>query len=413
VRLEHRDGLWSLTVLLLVPERLTREQLVLRFTDREGTALGERRVGHGDRIGGGASLPPRWVALDGPWAPLVAQVSQIASAVANVPTAWGNPVPCLVDLEVPEGTTTVDIGWQPAAFPPDRTRKMGDAPPFHVAVAEGLGLAEVLRSQIDETTIERDREALTDALEQEPDDHALLLPDATYEVRVTWRAASLEGDTKPAANADVTWGDPHTQRFRFRTDPVSAAPERLDPWLLTTAPADEEGGIFCDEPVRIVFSHGAVDRLFAAYGTELRLRVRSASGRHPVAEGQDTPLPLRIDLSALPRTALTVHTPWEETVRDLVPTLECLPEIHERTDHRVLTTRFAFEPSTDHLLDVIRVPVGAPADAEGTVVYRGGFTTSRFRDVDQLADLVGQAVLEHRYVDSAGRARRVAGRPHR
>jgi large repetitive protein len=42
--------------------------------------------------------------------------------------------------------------------------------------------------------------------------------------------------------------------------------------------------------------------------------------------------------------------------------------------------------------------VGAPMTEEGTVVYRSGFTTSRFADVAELATLVREAVLEHRYV---------------
>jgi large repetitive protein len=398
VRLEHHDGLRALAVLLLVPERLTDGQLVLRFADADGTPVGEQRVGPGDRLGSGASVPARWLDPDGPWVDEVLRVAHMAARVASLPTAWGRPVPCLVHLDVPDEASVVDIGWDPKRYPPEMVIKVGAVPPFHVAAAEGLGVAEVRRSEYDETTVERDREALTSALEHEPDDHALLRPGEDYQVRVSWRAASIEADAQPSATATFTWGDEHTQVFGFGTEPASAAPARLDPWVLTTAPAADEGGIFCDEPVRVVFAHGAVDRLFAAYGTELRLRVRSASGRHPKAAGQDEALPIVIDLAALLAPQVSVLTPWEETVRDLSSTLPCIPTAGERVDHRVLSTRFAFEPCTDHLLDVIRVETGAPPDAEGTVVMRAGFTTSRFADVQELAHLVGQAVLEHRYL---------------
>ena len=59
--------------------------------------------------------------------------------------------------------------------------------------------------------------------------------------------------------------------------------------MLASAPGMGDVGVFFTEPVRIALAHQQVADLFAAYGKELRVVVRSASGKHPEPPGGGAP----------------------------------------------------------------------------------------------------------------------------
>lgn len=378
-------ALHAFTALMLVPRWSIEGLLVVRSLDASGAVLGEQRVDASALVTNGNPLPGRWTDPAGPWAERVERAGRIAARVA---AREDGLVLVLVRGDVPRDTLTVEIGW-------DRRRTQGDAPAFHVLALEGLLASEVDRYAWDDSTASTRRGALQAALTQGPDQHALLTPGTPYTLRVRWRAAHLAQDELPPVTPEPAWGAEQTQEFRFVAQGVAEVPSRLEPWVLATTPGPDDRGVFCDEVVRLAFSSATVDKLFTAYGQELRVVVRAASGRHPAPPGGGPAGPRLLDFAtARPTTNLAIYTPWEQTVREVV-TGECLPEFGERVDHRVVDLPYVFEPCTDHLLDIERVPSGSPVGATGVRVFRVGFTTSRFRSLAEFAGMFRAAPVEH------------------
>lgn len=115
-------------------------------------------------------------------------------------------------------------------------------------------------------------------------DDAYLVPGKLYKVTATW-SGQRQSDSKTASG---------TQSFWFRSD--NTPPAHLDPWVLTTTPADSEAHFFRTDPVQIVFNTHNVDRLFAAYGKELRVRFTASSAHHPPSTpATPHPFPLGAD----------------------------------------------------------------------------------------------------------------------
>ena len=106
--------------------------------------------------------------------------------------------------------------------------------------------------------------------------------------RVTWKAASVDQEAQPPATPDPTWGTTGPSRSAS-SGPPAEAPTDLGPWILATTPGMNDVGVFCTEPVRIALATQKVAALFDAYGKELRVVVRAASGQHPEPPGGGAP----------------------------------------------------------------------------------------------------------------------------
>jgi hypothetical protein len=392
------EGLEALRIAILLTRRYLEKQLVVRFRDAKGATLGEQRVSGGDLVTAARSLPANWTDAAGPWADPVERAGRVAARLA---AANGSLVLALVDSEPPRGTVEVEIGW-------DRARFGDQAPPaFYVLALEALVAVESWRYEWDSTSTDTDRTALETAVSQDPDDHALLVPGTTYTVRVRWRAEAVKQDAKPATTAPENWGPEQSQEFRFVADPPSEAPADLAPWILASAPAMGDTGVFCGEPLRLAFATQKVTALFDAYGEELRVFVRSASGRHPPAPGGGVAgdafrIPLALDgqfHKAAPST-LSIMTPWQQAATKVLSDQPCTDASGSTTHHSIVTLPYDLEPLTDYLMDVVAVPKGAAANATGRRVWRANFTTSRYDHVDELARLIQLASVEPRLVAS-------------
>ncbi|MEP6855576.1 MAG: hypothetical protein ABJA33_08920, partial [Pedococcus sp.] len=254
----------------------------------------------------------------------------------------------------------------------------------------------------DTSVVASEQEAISTALAQDPDDHALLVPGRAYTVTVSWRAASVKQDAEPTVAP--SWDGGHTDSYRFGADGADESPKDLSPWLLASAPGMDDVGVLCDEPIRIALATQNVSALFDAYGKELRVIVLAASGKHPVPPGGGAPggaftVPLVVDGVFLKEAlGLAVTTPWEEAVVEVLGQgQQCIDVSGERTHHDVLELPYDLEPLTDYLIDIHAVPKGAPADARA-LVHRIGFTTSAFGTVGQLAGLLREARWRHTVV---------------
>ncbi|GAA3907308.1 hypothetical protein [Microbacterium invictum] len=393
------DEFTGFQVLLLVDERGLNGDVVIRCEAADGTALDERPVEGGDALWAPNRLPDEWVDADGPWAGEVWDAGVIAGRLRRLGKAL---LPAFVPLKrVPDGTTRIVIGRRR-----HEDDEQGATEPFYVVAATGTFASETFRHEWDETDIDRDRAALSNALSKGADDVALLRPGRDYTLAVEWEATSKESETQPAAADDGDgWNAaPAPQTYRFRTQ--GTAPIDLDPWITSTTPSMDEDGVFTREKVRIVFATQRVTGLYDAYGRELRVTVRAASGHHPEPPGGGTvaggfTLPVTADgVFATLESAHGVVKPWLQAALEVVGEggLGCVNVDEDATNVYTLTLEYDFEPLTDYLVDIRSVVKTTGADP--ILVHRVGFTTSRFRDVGDLAALTSSAVIEHRAVAS-------------
>ncbi|MBK8733743.1 MAG: hypothetical protein IPL93_13055 [Actinomycetales bacterium] len=400
VRFEPSDAPRELALLLFVPRTALELGLMVRLEKADGTPIREQQVSPADIVGPGNALPAQLSDPAGPWFDPLSRAARMAARVAASSTSVGHLAVYVTLRDLRDDLGAVVVGYR---TPPQG--KDDDFAPFYVVAVTGLLASEVTRQDYDETIVSDNKDALQTALVQDPDDRALLSPGVTYRVAATWRAAWVKQDARPAASTTPTWQPAKTQTFEFATAPASDSPQNLTPWLLATAPGMDDVGVFCREPVRIVFATQKVAALFAAYGKELRVLVRSASGAHPEPPGGGAPGdPFTVPLTAsayLAAAAIDVQTPWEEAVRkvlaDNAASMPCIDTSGERHHQETLTLPYDFEPLTDYLIDIHAVPIGSPVSARG-LVHRIGFTTSRFNDLDDFVSYLAPASVRHRLI---------------
>ena len=398
VRFTPQGGVSAGSFLLLVPRRALEQGIMLRAEAADGSVLLERPVVGSDLVGAGHTLPGEWTDPDGPWCDPVLRAVQYGARLRAASDE--GLVFVLVDLEkLGDGAASVVIGWNPKQL--DNGMEPGA---FYVVAATGVVASEAWRESWDTTTTDQDKQALQTALTQDPDDRALLAPGVDWQVAVTWTAAWFKSPTQPVASEVGTVQPARTQRFRFSTDSAQQYPADLSPWLLTSAPGMNDVGVFCSEPVRIAFATQKVTELYAAYGRNLQVVVRAASGSHPPAPGggPGDPYDLTLDLLHLirPATGLDVMTPWEETVRDVAAVsdgMRCIDTSGERTHQDVVALPYDFEPLTDYLVDIHAVPTGESMTTANRV-HRIGFTTSRFASLDDFVAFIAPATVRGRHL---------------
>lgn len=405
VLLTAGEELHHLAVLLLVPLERSRP-LWVSLRDADGHELDRREVDHADLVGPGNPLPPAWVEAAGPWAAPVELAGRVAAKVAD-----DGPLPegltLITFTELPSGTERVVVGWE-------RQEQDWSLQPFHVVAVAGLLAAELRRHDWDTTIVTTDREALETALTQDPDDHALLVPGTTYRLAVTWEHDSQEGEETPTRTP--VYADAQTQEFVFATEPATAVPRDLGPWLLDSDPGMGDAGVFCRRPLRVTLATQNVTRLFDAYAHRLEVTVHAASGQHPAPPGGGAPGdPVVIPLEPITGGVLgtisdvAVLNAWDQAVGEVASRQECVAVDGAHRDVDTLTLHYDLEPLTDYLLDVHAVPTSGVGTA--LRVHRVGFTSSRFDDVAHLASWVAPAPVEHRLVRDLAPLAGLPGRP--
>ncbi|MDM7855157.1 hypothetical protein [Cellulomonas alba] len=407
VVLHASGGFASLDALVLVPRKALERGLVVHFRDASGALLDEYRATGADLLSASHSVPPSWVDASGPWLDPVLRAAQVGARVVGGSGAYAYAV---LSPKVPHGTVDVEIGW-------DRKLTAFTGMAFWLVAFGATTTAEVDRQDWDTQTVDSDKSSVTNAVEQDPDDHALLVPGQTYTVHVEWEAQSKQQDDQPSAAEPEAYAAGDPQEFQFVADGQADAPQRLDPWLLSTAPDVGETGFLLGEPLQVALATQKVSDLFDAYGLEIRIVVRAASGRHPSPPGGGAPgqfVTVPVGLGGVLQAAdpgLQVMTPWQQTVTALLDELPCVDGSGSTTHHSVITLDYALEPLTDYLLDVYAVPKGAPDDATGTRLYRVPFTTSRFTAVADLAALVIAAPVRASLVPTPAGLATLTARP--
>lgn len=383
---------------LLNDDQGTGRGLMIHFLDEDGNVVDVRPVRVSDLLAV-TSLPPRWADVNGPW------FEDVYHTVLYGQSRLSPRQPVCVKLEPPEGAVRFRIG---VLYLDEKqaNRFEQEGRPFYVGAIELTRLSEAEREDYDTTEIQKDRSAVEEFLGPQSADVALLFPDSVY--RVTCRSDVRIRDDE-GAESDAP---EQTAEFWFRTD--AEAPQRLDPWVLCTLPAEAEAHVFGLDAPRVVFATNAVDQLFAAYGKELRVRLKAASFKQVDEPGLPHPVP--IDAGTLENVQAHVLSPFETVLQDVImESGKCVPVDGERVRHSMIKLPIPLDPYTDYVMDIESVDIGSDAGTVGDRVYRLNFSTGQFGLTEDFARDIQATVTEHRFIGTGalqaiGNNPRFAGR---
>lgn len=378
-------------LVFLIPEV---GKLVLRGIDQQGRPDGfETAIDNLNSrfVFGINDLPGEWRSPASPW----------FSTVKRVVDAWfqayvgplSEPPLIFLEVELPDDTAEVELGL-------DQDRQT-NFPKWGVLIVEALSEAEFGRYKFDETQRKTKETVVNGALGADQSKRALLMPGAIYNVVLNYDVVATKADDKgnPAANG-VTAPTSHSQQFRFKTD--KAPPERLEPWVMATAPSEGEAALFYTDPLRVVFSTNATRKLFKAYNCDLFARVWAASGKHPPERDLFDPAMVQLENTTAPIQALgaIAKTPFEGALYDALDDQPCIDRTHTLNRHELVTLTMKLEPSTEYILDLqAQRPDGSLANPQSAYpMFRRNFTTSRYPDVQAFAADVVLSPIAHRYL---------------
>ncbi len=388
VRLVTAGGLRTVRALLFVERDVWQKGLLLlRALDAAGDPSGfEQRI---DAAGARlvsvlADLPRHWSDAASPWMPAV---DAIRNAWFQVFVArLHEPALVLVEAELPTSAAQVELGLIADVQAP--------TPTWGLLIVEGLTEAELARYSFDVSSRQSKITVVAGALHGDEGKRALLRPGSTYTVAVSYDVAvtGLDDTGQPDGGAAVLVPD-QVQHFRFQTQ--ADPPARLDPWVMATDPAPAEDFFFYGDPLRVVFAHNAVRKLYRAYGRALHAVVKAASGKHPPAGPGLDPFRVSLANTVVPPQGLSalVETPFESALRAAIVDQPCVDANRQTDRHERITLTMKLEPLTDYILDLEAQPaVGDPSYP----LFRRRFSTSRYASMPALAAATFATPLRHR-----------------
>ncbi|MEU5155644.1 hypothetical protein [Glycomyces sp. NPDC021274] len=305
------------------------------------------------RVHTNADLPARWTDTAGPWWDEV----RLARTYAADHDGKGE---FLVRAKPRRPAFHIDLGLRELATAIGQFGLV--APSWYLVAFEGLSVRERNRHEAEAPFAEDNEAALAESLDTTA--HALLLPDAEYEVLVHYTA---ETGRKPV---DGEGGDPNVIQTKWTTGALTdkrtfftdaEAPRSLEPWMLAQFPAPDEPHHFHEDPVVFVFATDDVMELYAAYDLTLRAAARAASFRG--SEGTpDAPF-TRIMLDGLfERIEGLVLSPFEATAHRMLGDKPCRDFAPGGDRHGRAVVDFRLDPVTDYVVDIETL------DGEGAIV---------------------------------------------
>lgn len=353
-----------------------------------------------------SQLPSTWTNSTGPWVTNVTRVLELfdpanSPDLQNLVTVYAHHVPS------PKcRTLLVRCKNNESLGKKQRTLVLG--------VVETLSQAELDRVTLTEELTDTIEETLKDYIELGEGGPPFLLPDSEYRLEVTHDYHGIEEvdlgqHLDPFESVVAETGI--KQSFRFDTDKVP--PQRLDPYVMATSPAQGERFCFYGDPIYVVFNDTGASDLFAAYGGKLTFQIRGADGT-PV--GPKSPDPTILD-------SLPVDLPLETQYGDIgsayhdtlvqVAGTEALPCVNaEHTtvlqDVALITEQLA--PLMDYTLDIQlepldgHPPLPVPPDQPTSFklpFFRRSFGTGRYRDLEDFARAIRDTRADSRVLTQA------------
>jgi hypothetical protein len=253
-----------------------------------------------------------------------------------------------------------------------------DRPSMYLGAVERLQLAELEHQGTIEVVQDGDQTTLEGYLTTSEGDRPLLKKNTIYHLTAEY-ATTVE--TKDTDGSTVTENSSHTQSFSFKTD--GQAPKELKPYVLGTTPVMDEEYHFFRDPLKVVFNDRSTLQLYKAYGKDLVAVIRGADG-DAVTNSPDT----LVSLDPLPAV---VETPYRDMVQALIDSglLPCAGGIVPFNEHGSYEAPFELKPLMAYTFDIELVPGDTVAAGESKVaLFRRSFRTSRYADLEDLADAV-------------------------
>ncbi|HYO83934.1 MAG TPA: hypothetical protein VES20_21200 [Bryobacteraceae bacterium] len=377
-------------ILMFVPRVvLGSGQLVIDLVSKNEQIVKERVVTLADIIPP-AQIPARWTNMSGPWGADVYRLLQHGQYLQQAFTY--QPVLVRIEGDPAGAADRIHIGLKPGPI----TEKMLTtlkARPFYVAAIEAQRRSESYRFEYEQKEQGKKKSIAGAILSGDTSDYALLAPNQTYSVTVTWDA-KRERRPKNQSPQDAGEVTGVSATYYFKTDPNP--PKRLDPWVLAALPQEGEQHYFAHDGLKLVFATNNVVRLFEAYGKRLQVVLKPSSFRAiPGAPSSVDPLTLD-DVSVQP-VSESVLDPFEEALEGALQG-KCVPVNGSRNRHSVVDIKTPLDSYTDYVLDIEMVNAADPEGTKGEMVWRRSFSTGAFKTIEDFALSFFTARVEHRYV---------------
>lgn len=396
------NGLRAVRLLLYVNPALTKDGvLVVRALDAAGKKIIEIDLRDAKVIHDVKDLPKKWNDPTGPWKSLTEWVS-----------GWlfrkNEPHLVLVEADLPERTAQIEIGLN------EEYENEGEGTKWALLIIEGTPEEEVQRYSFDNETRNQQINIVNGALGTDSSKVALLRPNATYSVSITYNVevANDDGHGSPIKDDKLTENG-KSQQFSFKTD--NKPPERLDPWILATDPGPDQNLFFYGDLLRVVFATNATRKLFLAYKRELFAVVKAASGRDPQKEqGKFDGSKVKLGTSVIKPVGIApvVMPPFESALRKALPKSQdgvepCIDSTQQTNRHEVITLKMKLEPLTNYILDLEAHPTLGDSSYP---LFRRNFSTSRYESFMAFAADLQQTLVVHRRVANAAPITDLAGK---
>jgi hypothetical protein len=310
-----------------------------------------------------ADLPATWIANPGPWFLEAASVFTFLSSIKLTQL--------LVEIKPEAKTTIIEV-----AYLGDITER----PTVVVGAIESCPVSETDRYKngeiIQASTIQQIQTYL-DGGSPVP----LLEKGTVYTITANYDVTVTEQDSSTTEFPGVT------QSWSFKTD--TQIPPKLDPWVLSTAPDQNEKFFFYEDPVDVIFNDQSLIQLFGKLGYQLELDLRAADG-----------LP---DTTAAPVTTVSVSgvgTAAYDSLQQLVASgkLPCVGATSQYQNQK-FTAPVKLRPLMGYTLDINTNPSTTPPPDPTKAVaplFRRAFNTGKYPTMTALAKDLGASLVVHR-----------------
>ncbi len=359
----------SVQLYLAIAKGLSAANVVVRERDAGGALLRESTLASlGPKVvGTPADLPGAWTDPNGPWAAEIAPMTSFFDARLNgLLKLWVqfSPLAQATVIEVAE------VG--PVVRP---------APTVVVGAIVGCPASETARYETG-ISVQSSQVSTLEGYLDGGSPVPLLAPGTTYTITAEYDVTTTEADGTTTPYTGISQG------FTFSTD--AASPPKLDPWVMSCSPANDEQDVFYEDPVTVVFNDQEAIQLWGAYGDKLVLQLHAADGLDDPARS----------VSSTVSVAGVGPAGYDSLLQMVVDGR--LPCVGATTayQNQQYTADVTLRPTMAYTLDIVTDPP-PPAPAAGhpqVPLYRTRFTTSKYASLEALAADLRGSPIAHRHL---------------
>ena len=353
-----------------------RSDIVIRERDAAGTLLRESTLEslNPNLVIGTIGLPALWIDPQGPWRKEIAPLHNYFDAglqtLAKV----------FVQFTPLTNTSIVEVAEVGPVLP---TR-----PSVVIGAVQACSQAEQDRSQLGQQ-VQISQVSTLEGYLDGGTPVPLLIPNTQYTITVEYDVTTNETDGSQGHFNGTQQG------FTFQTD--SAPPPKLDPWVLSSTPANQEENFFYQDPVTIAFNDQEVIQLFAAYSEQLVMQLHAADGLNDPSQS--------VSITA---TVSGLGPAGYDSLRNLIQQglAPCVGATSAYQNGQ-FTAQVNLRPLMAYTLDINMDPAPVvPPVPQGqqpvpvVPLYRTRFTTSKYASLADLANDIGTSRIQHAHLDA-------------